>query len=145
MHGLGLYCYEGDSIHVTLAGVSLVQSDNCKPYVHNGIVFNVVPIYLPQGFYEFEYTLLSSNALTYMMAAVLPDSAPRQPKGLISFSHGTLYMPAAVNPLIGSTPEHDGRLAVPEEVQVVDLPAGHHLERLREGVPDNATASAVVA
>jgi hypothetical protein len=131
LHGLALYCYEHDSIHVTLAGVSLVQSDDCQPYIHDGVVFNIIPIYLPQGFYEFEYTLLSENSLTYMMAAVLPESVPHQPKGLISYSHKTLYMPAAVNPLIGTTPEYNKGLAVPTTVRVVDLPPGFLGMRVR--------------
>jgi hypothetical protein len=131
IHGLALYCYERDSIQVTLAGQSLVQFDSCQPYINDGIVFNVVPIYLPQGFYEFEYTLLSKSTLTYMMAAVLPESVPHQPKGLISYAHKTLYMPAAINPLIGTTSEYNGTLSVPRGVRVVDLPPGFSGKPLR--------------
>ena len=121
MHGLGLYCFEGDSIHVTLAGVSLVEHEVCVPKQQDGIVFHIAPIYLPEGFYELEYTLRTESPLTYMMAAVLPGSVPRQPTGLISYAHGTLYLPAAVNPLIGDTERYDGSFTTPEIVTVVDV------------------------
>ena len=109
---------------MTLAGVSLVQSEDCQPKQHDGIVFSVVPIYLPEGFYALEYTLRSSNPTTYMMASVLPGSVPQQPQGLIKYNHGTLYLPAAVSPLIGDAERYTGDIALKEQVQVVDLPAG---------------------
>jgi hypothetical protein len=124
VHSLGLYCYQHDSIYVTLSGVSLVEQEHCQPKQHDGIVFNIVPIYLAEGFYEFEYTLRTENPTTYMMAAVLPGSVPRQPQGLISYAHGTLYLPAAVNPLIGDTKQYSGSVALNEHVRVVDLPPG---------------------
>jgi hypothetical protein len=122
VHGLGLYCYQHDAIRVTLAGAPLVAASDCAPRAHDGVVFDVTPIYLPEGFYELEYTLRTDSATTYMMAAVLPGSAPRQPEGLISFSQGTLYLPPAVGPLIGDARRFEGSLAIDDRVQVVDIP-----------------------
>ena len=111
---------------MTLGGVSLVQHADCQPHVHDGIVFSVAPIHLPEGFYAFEYTLRTDSPTTYMMASVLPGSVPRQPEGLISASHGVLYLPAVVGPLIGDVQQYDGSAAVDERVSVVQLTQAEH-------------------
>jgi hypothetical protein len=121
IHALGLYCYGHDTMHVSLGGVSLVQQDDCQPKVHDGIVFNIVPIYLPQGFFEFEYSLRSSSDTTYMMAAVLNDTIPGQLRGLISFQHEALYLPSAVNLMIENVGRYTGSIASNNTVTVVNV------------------------
>lgn len=113
-----MYCLHGDSIHVTLAGVSLVSFENCQPKIEDGIVFQIIPIYLPRGFYEFEYSLRSKDRTLYMMASVLPESAPGQPPGLIRASHEILYLPEAVESMVEGFADFPGRLTNEKTVLV---------------------------
>lgn len=121
VHGLGLYCYEGDAIHVTLAGVTLVQSQACKPKVYNGIVYNIIPIYLPEGYYTFEYSIRTTHTVAYLMAEVLPHSVAAQPQGLLSVASRSLYLPASLAPVVGDTERYVGNLSTNKTVSVVHL------------------------
>lgn len=101
-----------------MAGVSLVSYENCQPKIENGIVFQIIPIYLPHGFYELEYTLRSSDRTLYMMASVLPESSKGQPAGLIQASHEVLYLPEAVASMVEGFSDFPGRLTNEKTVVV---------------------------
>eukprot|EP00892_Ulva_mutabilis_P012121 jgi/Ulvmu1/9281/UM050_0030.1 len=121
IQGLGLYCYEGDSIHVTLGGVTLVKAESCLPKVHDGVVFNIIPIYLPQGYYTFEYSIRTARSLAYLMAEVLPHSVAAQTQGLLSVASRSLYLPASLTPLVGDTERYTGEYSTNKTVAVVHL------------------------
>ena len=120
IHGLGLYCIDGDAIQVTLAGVSLVSNNDCKPISEEGIVFKIVPLYLPKGFYEFEYTIRTKRKTMIMIAEALREFSPGiQPPGRISAAAGVLYMPASANDLIMDVNRGDMKKD-PVPIRVVD-------------------------
>lgn len=120
VHGLGLYCYIHDAIHVKLGGVTLVSEDDCMPKEHHGIVFYVAPIILPKGFYEFTYTVRTNHSLAYIMASVLPGTVDPQPIGLMSYNDRSLYLPASLTNLTREADRFTGVLQSNATVKVVD-------------------------
>jgi len=101
--------------------VTLVKSDPCKPKVHSGVVFNIVPIYLHQGYYTFEYTVRTAHSVAYLMAEVLPHSVAAQPHGLLSVASRSLYLPASLAPFIGDAERYTGKFSTNQTVSVVHL------------------------
>jgi hypothetical protein len=110
-----------DAIHVKLGGVTLVAVDDCVPKEHAGIVFYVAPIHLPKGFYEFSYTIRTTQRLAYIMASVLPGTVDLQPKGLMSYSDRSLYLPASVSNLTADVERFSGQLSSNATVRVVPI------------------------
>lgn len=106
---------------MTLAGVTLVQSQACQPRVYNGVVYNIIPIYLLEGYYAFEYSIRTTHSMAYLMAEVLPHSVAAQPQGLLSAVSRSLYLPASLGPVVGDTERYAGTLATNETVSVVHL------------------------
>jgi len=109
VHALGLYCLHDDGISVTLGDVALLANDRCTPYQEEGIVFRIVPLFLPAGLYALEYTVRTRNATTVMIADVPPQYAPGvQPAGRLSAMAGVLYMPTSANDLIAGVAKQGG-------------------------------------
>ena len=119
VHGLGLYCFMHDSIHVKLGGVTLISEDDCVPKEYAGIVFYVAPIHLPKGFYELTYTIRTTQRLAYIMASVLPGTVEEQPKGLMGYSDRNLYLPASLTNRTGDVERFTGGIQSNATVRVV--------------------------
>lgn len=98
-----------------------MKSDFCLPKVYSGVVYNIIPIHLPQGYYTLEYSIRTAHSLAYLMAEVLPRSVAAQPQGLLSVASRSLYLPASLAPLVGNTDRYTEDFSTNSTVSVVHL------------------------